>query len=157
MKNLSPTVLAVLTTHLAKYQSYLELLKEPTDAKIREQVYESCAVAAYNEDFLPILSHVATAIIQVIQKAPWDATIPLTRFLNYVFNAHVQLRNLQSHELTYVESCRRKLIKYLVESRLEIALSEMFRKLRHHIENNNSEIDESHDNWLGEQRLRTPP
>ena len=153
MSNYNQTVLDALKSHLVKYQSYLELLKEPTDAKIREQVYESCAVAAYNEDFLPILKHVATAIIQVIQKAPWEATIPLTKFLNYVFNAHIELKDLQDHELQYVQNCRIKLIKYLVESRLEIALSTMFRRLRYHIETNNSQIEENDDNFLDESRL----
>lgn len=126
-------VLATLTDHLSKFQFYLKHLKEPTDTKIKEPIYFACAQAALNEDFEPILSHVAISFIQVMEKCSWDATIPLVKFLDYVFNAHKQL-DFQSHELEHVNNRRLKLLEYLVEAKLETTLTNCFKKLRSTIE-----------------------
>lgn len=128
----SDEVKKVLNFHLTKFQSFLEKLAENPDDKdivIKDEVFKALAKTAYNDDFDAILSQVATVFITVAGNATWASTIPLTKLFDKIFNAHTEL-DFQEHQLEKIETRRQIFITNLVSSRIEIPLSQLFKKLR---------------------------
>ena len=121
-----------ITDHLTKLQGFVERLQDREDGQpFKQEVIYQVARVAYNDDFDPVLRDVSMIFITVIMNSQWNAILPLSKFLDYIFNADKEL-GFDEHQFEKIEARRQKFIKYLVKQRIEIPLSQLFRKLRNH-------------------------
>ena len=157
--NQPEAVLTILTEHLNKFQSYIKILREPTDQRIKDIYYSKCAETVFNDDFQPILSRLATVFIQVLQEGDWANTIPMMKLLDLVFNAHKQVSFSDSISIEEKINPRREaLIKHFHNMKIEIPISQLFKKLRNHsieIENNHPTPQQSKENEAKLQKFFT--